>query len=62
MSNVIHAAFTPMARAIAGTDPTAMPAVAPEVQRQADEVHAQMLRLADALIRCQLFQGNDTIH
>lgn len=39
------------------TSPADMPA-----QRQADQVHAQMLRLADALIRCQLLQGNDTIH
>ncbi|WDM88049.1 hypothetical protein LG197_26220 [Pseudomonas asiatica] len=61
MSNVIHAAFTPMARAIAGIY-LAAPAVAPDVQRRADMVHAQMLRLADALIRCQLLQGNDTIH
>lgn len=56
MSNVIHAAFTPMARAIAGIDLAAPP------QRKADQVHAQMLRLADALIRCQLFQGTNTIH
>lgn len=61
MSNVFHAAFTPMARAIAGIN-LAAPAAAPEVQRKADQAHAQMLKLVNALCRSPLVPGTDSVH